>query len=182
MKRILTFAVVAVFLVAGSLQPQAPQAPPKPAPELKRLAYFVGTWKSEGEMKPSGFGPGGKFTSTDTAKWMQGRFFLVTNSDGIGPLGPGKETSYMGYDPNEKVYTFHLFNSMGENVSAKGKVQGDTWTWNSEEKMGGNTIGVRFTIKEVSPTEYTFKMEMSQNAGPWSTVGEGKTTKVAAKK
>ncbi len=53
---------------------------------------------------------------------------------------------------------------------------GDTWG-KREEKVGTTTTSVRATIKEVSPTVYTFKLEMSQNGGAWMTVSEAKSTK-----
>src|SRR5271157_4956265 len=55
----------------------AQMGPPKPGPELKKLDYFLGTWTSEGESKPSPMGPGGKFTESGHGEWMDGGFFLV---------------------------------------------------------------------------------------------------------
>jgi hypothetical protein len=57
---ILVCLVLLSFAALASAQ--APQGPPKPAPELERLTYFSGTWTSEGDMKPSPWGPGGKFS------------------------------------------------------------------------------------------------------------------------
>lgn len=180
MKRAPILIFVCTILLATSSQAQAPQGPPKPGPELKRLAYFVGTWKTEGEMKPGMFGPGGKMTSSDKVEWMKGGFFTVTHSQGTSSMGSGQEVSYTGYDTNEKVYTYHSFSSMGQTVTAKGTVTGATWNWTSEEKAGGNTTNIKVTIKEVSKNEYTFKMELSQNGGAWSTLAESTSTRVTA--
>src|SRR5262245_49191390 len=80
-----TFAACALSLaVAVSASAQAPQAP-KPGPEHERLGYFVGKWTSEGEMKPSPFGPGGKTTGTDRCEWFEGKFAVICHSDGKGP-------------------------------------------------------------------------------------------------
>jgi ABC-type transporter MlaC component len=38
--------------------------------------------------------------------------------------------------------------------------------------MGDDKYSVRVTIKRVSPTEYTFKLEMSKNGGEFSVVQE----------
>ncbi len=62
------FVVGLVFAVA--LSAQAPPQMPKPGPEQKRLSYFVGNWATEGDMKPSPFGPGGKFSSTVKASLL----------------------------------------------------------------------------------------------------------------
>jgi hypothetical protein len=78
----------------------------------------------------------------------------------------------MGYDADQKVYTFHEFGSSGEVIDAKGTVNGDTWNWTADSKMGEDKYAVRVTIKRVSPTEYTFKLEMSKNGGEFSVVEE----------
>jgi hypothetical protein len=96
----------------------------------------------------------------------------MCHSEGTGPMGPGKGISFLGYDPNEKVYTYHEFTNTGDAIDAKGTVNGDTWNWTAESKMGDTKMNVRVTIKHVSKTEYTFKLEMSQNGGAFSIVEE----------
>jgi hypothetical protein len=177
MKRASTVVFVAVLALATAVTAQTP-GPPKPGPEQKRLGYFVGNWITDAEMKPSPYGPGGKFTSKDHADWMPGGFFVVNHSDWKSPMGDGTELAVMGYSTEDKVYTYHAFNSMGEAESSKGTVEGDAWTWMSNEKMGGKVMRGRFTVKELSPTSYTFKFEMAPEGGDWATVMEGKATKV----
>jgi hypothetical protein len=150
---------------------------PKPGPELKKLEYFVGTWSSEGEMKPSPFGPGGKFTGTEQIEWMDGDFFLVGHAEGDSSMGHEKSLSVWGYDADKKVYTYHAFNSMGEAISATGTAAGDSWNWTSEETMAGKLMRSRYTIKTASPTSYTFKLEMQPEGGEWGTMMEGKASK-----
>ena len=181
MKRVTVLLAVCVMLFVISIQAQAPQGPPKPAPEVKRLAYNVGTWNMVGEAKPFGPMPGGKLTGTEKCEWMSGGFFVTCHSQVTGGMGPVKGVSFMGYDPNEKVYTYHAFNSMGDAIEAKGTVNGDTWNWTSESKMGPDAkLSVRVTVKEVSPTEYTFKLEMAQNGGDFAVAQETTSHKVAA--
>jgi len=150
---------------------------PKPPPELKRLDYFAGTWAAEGEIKPGPMGSGGKFTGTNQVQWMDGGFFLVTHSEFNGIMGKGTETSYMGYDSNDKFYTYDSFNSLGEADHAKGNVDGDTWTWQSETRIGSQTVKGRLTIKVLSATTYNFMFELSPDGATWNTVLEGKDTK-----
>ena len=185
MKRI---AVFAVFVLLFSVLIAAAQGPPKPtpAPELKKLDYFIGSWKTEGELKPGSMGPGspaGKYSSLESCKWMSGHFFLVANSTTSGAMGQLVETAYFGYNTDEKAYTYDAFNSMGEAEHFKGNVEGDTWTWTSTEKMGGQTMKARFTLTIASPTSYTFKFEIApENSSNYTTVVEGKSTKVVAAK
>ena len=156
----------------------AQMGPPKPGPELKKLDYFLGTWTSEGEAKPGPMGPGGKFTESGHGEWMDGGFFLVIHSDFKGgTMGNATGTAYMGYNADEKVYTYDAFSSMGENIHAKGTLDGDTWNWTNEFKMGPQTMKSRYTMKILSPDSYTFKFEMSPDGTKWETGMEGKTTK-----
>jgi hypothetical protein len=175
MKRRMAAICVVMLMLASVAVAQAPQMP-KPGPETKRLQYFVGTWKSEYELKPGPMGPGGKMASTDHAQMMPGGFFAVTHTDGTGAMGELHEISVLGYDAEAKVYTYDAFNNYGEAEHFKGTVQGDTWTWTSEAKMGGKPAKLRFTAKEVSPAMYTMKLEMATDSG-WTTVMEGKSTK-----
>jgi hypothetical protein len=43
--------------------------------------------------------------------------------------------------------------------------------------MGGMTMHGRFTMKNVTPTSYSFNYDMSQDGKTWNTVMEGKATK-----
>jgi hypothetical protein len=165
----------AVVLIAVSATAQL--APPKPGPELKRLAYFKGTWTVQGDAKPNQYGPGGKMTETEANDWMQGGFFLLCHVDFKSAMGDGTGLSVMGFNPDEKVYTYDSFNSWGEAEHATGTVTGDTWTWLSESKMMGKATQTRFTIKEGSPESYTFKFEMTGPEGAWKTVMDGTATK-----
>jgi len=178
MKTRFTILACMTLLLGIALSARAQMEIPTPAPELKKLDYFAGTWITEGEIKPGPMGTGGKFTGTNHVQWMDGGFFLVTHSEfNGGTMGKGTETSYMGYDSNDKMYTYDSFNTMGEADHAKGNVNGHTWTWQSETRMGPQTTKGRLTIKMLSATTYSFKFEMSPDGTTWNTVMEGKDTK-----
>jgi uncharacterized protein DUF1579 len=182
MKRLsVTLAFSTVIIgAAASLWAQAPA--PKPGPELKKLEYFTGTWTMVGDVKPSPMGPGGKTTMTEHDQWMEGGFFLVSHSTYKSPEGNGTGIALMGYNPEEKVYTYDEYDSVGEAMHSKGTVEGDTWTWTNEAKMGGKTMKMRFIMKMISPTAYTFKFDMSEDGTHWNTTMEGKSTKSAKAK
>ena len=122
-------------------------------------------------------GPGGKWTGKDHYEWMEGGFFLVGQSEYNGPEGKAKGPSFLHYDINDKMFVYDSFNSMGEAEHAKGNVSGDTWTYTSDEKMGGQSFKGRYSMKILSPTSYAMKFEMSQDGTNWMTVMEGKATK-----
>ena len=149
------------------------QGPPKPAAEHQRLAYFVGQWTNQGEMKGP-FGPGGKIMSTDTCEWFEGQFAVMCRSEGKSPLGPMKSVGIISYSAEEKVYTYYAIDNSGMTMTTvqRGTVKGDTWTF-----TGGQKVKVRVMIKEVSPTSYTFMMEMQDADGKWAPMIESTSTK-----
>jgi hypothetical protein len=169
------FALAIAMLLLSSAFGQ--QSAPKPGPEVQKLIYFVGHWTSEGDLKPGPMGPGGKVSINEEATWMDGGFFVIFHSKFKSVMGDGTGIALMGYDPQEKVYTYDEFNSVGEAVHAKGTVEGDTWTWNNEIKMGVQTMKARFTQKVVSPNSYSYKFEVSPDGANWNLVMDGKDTK-----
>lgn len=177
MKTPFTILACIMLSLGSAFSTRAQTETPKPAPELKKLDYFVGTWTADGELKPGPLGAGGKFAGTNRVQWMDGGFFLVTHSEFNGAMGKGTETAYMGYDSNDSMYTYDSFNSLGEADHAIGNVDGDTWTWLSETRIGTQTLKARLTIKVLSATEYRFKFETSSDGSTWNTVLEGRDTK-----
>jgi len=158
----------------------AQEGAPKPTPEHKRLGYFVGTWHTEGEMKPGPMGPGGKMSGTDKCSWYEGGFAVICNSEGAMPMGPMKSIGIMGYSAEQKVYTYVGIDSAGMSMTTvpRGTLSGDTWTYDDESMMGGQKVKSRVIIKELSPTAYTFKMDVQGPDGKWVTAMESKSTKV----
>jgi len=165
--------LVLIIAICALAQPETP----KPGPEHKKLDYFVGSWTSLGNAKPGPMGPGGAVTIQEENKWMDGGFFVVIHETITGATGNGSGLAFLGYDPNDKVYTYDEFNSFGEATHAKGTVEGDTWTWLSDLKAGPQTMKGRFTMKIVSPTVYNYSFEMSTDGKTWTLILDGKDTK-----
>jgi Protein of unknown function (DUF1579) len=176
MKRIIGVLAVLVLTLGVSARAQAPTQ----GPEVKRLGFFIGTWKEVGTAHLGSMqGPEGKITSTTKYEWLPGEFFVVGHSDTMTSMGANREMSVMGWDDAKKIYTYHSFDSDGEADEATGTLNGDIWSWTTDN-MGGAPIKVRLMIKEVSKTEYTFKMEVSQDGSTWITAIESTSTKVVA--
>jgi Protein of unknown function (DUF1579) len=174
----LAAAALASFV---TLQVAAAQAPPsaKPGPEHARLAYFVGKWKAEGEVKPGPMGPGGKISTTDDCQWFEGKFSVICRSEGTTPNGPTRSIGILGYSSEEKVYTYYGTDNTSMTMTSvpKGTLQGDTWTYTDESTMGGQKVKSRVTIKELSPKSYSFRMEFQGPDGKWMPAMESTSTK-----
>ena len=174
MKRLGLVLFSALLLATTAI---AQTQPPKPGPELQKLDLFVGTWTLDGTMKPSAMGPGGSMTEGEKCEWMEGGFYVICHSDYKSSMGNGVGLSVLGYSADDKVYTYREFNSFGEFDDSRGSVEGDTWTWTSDEKMGAMTMKGRFIMKVTSASAYNFTFDMSQDGAKWSTVMEGKASK-----
>lgn len=181
MNRRISSAAVALVAALGSIVAvaQAPPAKPAPGPEHKKLAYFVGTWKGDAELKPNPYMPGGTYTSTDRCEWFDGNFAVVCRGEGNGPMGPVKSMGLMGYNTDEKVYTYYGLDSAGMTMAsvARGKADGSTWTYTEESTMGGKPVKSRYTIRQLSPTSYSFTWETQGADGKWTTLMEGRQNK-----
>jgi hypothetical protein len=175
MKRLTMF--FAVFMTMTMMTATGLAQMPTPAPEIKKLEAFAGTWTLDGDLKPGPMGPGGKITENETCEWMQGNFYLVCHTDFKGDMGGGTGISIMGYSTDDKAYTYREFNSWGEFTDSKGKLDGDTWSWTNDQKMGSTVMKARFTMKVASPTAYNFMFELSPDGTKWQTVMDGKATK-----
>jgi hypothetical protein len=173
-QRTLTLFIATLLLTAAA---SAQMNMPKPGPEHKKLDYFTGKWTCDGDTKPGPMGPGGKMTLSDDNKWMEGGYFVVMHSEfKSASMGNGSGIAFLGYDADERKYTYNEFNSMGESTFSKGTVDGDAWTWIGDMKMNPPGKG-RFSEKILSPSSYTFKFEMSSDGTNWTPIMDGKCTK-----
>ena len=182
-RKSLKIVVVSSFVLAFAalVVAQAPETPkPKPGPEHAKLAYFVGNWQSDGTIKENPVFPAGKMTSKDRCEWFDGKFAVICHSEGTSPLGATKGIGIMSYSPESKTYTYYGTDSSGMMIMTSvphGKVEGKTWTYDDESKMGDVTMKSRYIMNEQSPTSYTFKYEIQGPDGAWITLMEGTSTK-----
>jgi len=182
---ILALSGILAAALAVAADDKKENAPPKPGPDVKKLGYFAGTWTMEADVKASPMMPAGKMTTTDKCSWYTGGFSVICNSKGTGPTGAVVSMGILGYNPEEKAYTYYGVDNGGHVDTGKGTTDGKSWVFTNSEKMGGKTTYGRYSMNDITPDAYTFKMEMSEDNKTWNTVMEGKATrapKEAAKK
>jgi hypothetical protein len=176
------FAALALLLCTTIAFAQAPTAPPKPGPEVKKMAALIGTWTVTMDNKPvPGMSPGGKATATRTCVWTAGGFG-VSCKESVVMIGMGKVTSdaIMAYDPETKKYVYSEVSSDGETIVAHGVNDGDTWVFDNDFTMQGKPMHGRFTVKYSSKDACEMKLEMGPDAISLQTVMEGKQMRKAA--
>lgn len=173
--------VVLAFGLVVASAPSYAQAPemPNPAPEHEKLGVFVGYWTFEGELQPNPIMPGGAIAATQTCDWFEGGFAVVCRGEGSAPVGPTTELAILSYSTEEQAYTYYGIDNTGMVLTdvPLGTVDGDTWTYVSEMKMGGQQVKLRNTLTVTSPTSYTARTDMAGADGIWSTIVEGTATK-----
>lgn len=154
---------------------------PKPGPEVQKLSYYVGTWKGEGETKGGAFGAAGKLSSSFTCEWFAGEFHLVCQGWEKGPTGRRNFLNIKTYDEKTKVYTEYGISNFGDSeYQTKGSIVENKRIFNFDIDAGGKPIKFKYTEVMVSPTFFTYQAEASVDGGQWTTIAEGRITKIGA--
>lgn len=170
MKRLLAF-----LLVLSAATTAIGQEPSRSA----ELNYFSGTWKLEIHMNaPALYGK--TFVATERNEWMPGRALLLSRQEAEDGMVGG--VTVLAYDPENKTYRYHQIKNNGELRDLRGTFDNGTWTWTS----GGlskhdQSPKTRLVIKEVNDTSYTLRLESATDGHDWSTVMEGKASKILAR-
>jgi hypothetical protein len=154
-------------------------AQPKPGPEIGKLAYYLGSWRGEGEAKAGPFGPGGKLSSSTTCEWFDGGFHLVCRGEEHGPTGKRTFLNIRAYDEKTQAYTEYGISNLGETeYNTGGTIVGNTKTFAFDMNIEGKPTKLRYVEVQVSPTLYTYEAAASTDGGPWAVIAEGKVRKV----
>ncbi|HJS73363.1 MAG TPA: DUF1579 family protein [Vicinamibacteria bacterium] len=154
---------------------------PAPGPEEKALAAFAGTWKFEGKAEDGPMGPGGPVSMTETCEMFEGGFALVCRAEGKNTMGPSKTLAIMSYDREKKAYTYYAVEKDFPPFMAIGKNTGNTWNWDTDATMGGQTMKTKVTVTLTTPTTQTFEMKMSTDGGKtWVPAMSAKSTKTTS--
>ena len=180
-KRQSTLVGVLIVVCSMLVYAQGSQAP-KPGPEHKKLAVFLGSWSVEGEYKVgNGYGaPAGKTTQLERWQWLPGEFFIQMNREGKGPAGDFKHNIIWGYDAGSKKYTVAVFN-LTAGASSSGTItnSGNTWMISSDgHTPDGKPFQERCTLTIVPNASYTVKCETSTDGKNWLPSWEEKATKL----
>lgn len=142
---------------------------PQVTDEHRRLSFLTGTWAGEETLQPSPWDPhGGKATGRIESRTDLDGFFVVADytQDRGGQCNYRGHGVY-GYDPMEKCYTLHWFDSFGMAPAspARGQFTGDTLTFENRTPMGYG----RYVYVLKGDGRYAFRMETSQDGRQWMT-------------
>jgi hypothetical protein len=145
----------------------------------ERLNYFLGTWNVEMHMKTGALNSR-VYSATEHNEWAPDHSLLLSKPEADRALPEGG-IAVMGYSSTKHTYTYHILKSTGDSEDLQGTVEDRTWTWLSDEaRTGRESTKTRITMKEISPTSYTLRVETLPAGGIWFTVMEGTVKKIVA--
>jgi|SRR5579872_909281 len=146
-------------------------------PAREKLNYFTGTWNVEMHMKTGALNSR-EYFATEHNEWAPDHSLLLSKPEADGALPEGG-LAVMGYSSSKHVYTYHILKSTGDSEDLLGTAEHGTWTWQTDEtRTGQESVRTRITMKEISQTSYTMRVETLPAGGRWFTIMEGTATKI----
>jgi hypothetical protein len=149
---------------------------PKPTEAHRKLNSLAGRWVGQEKMFPSPWDPkGGTAVGHCHNRLAVDDFVIVHDYEQerngtISFRGHG----VFSYDPAEKSYVLHWWDSMGMAVNVfKGDFEGNTLRMLCREVQGTS----RGTWEFLDASHYRFRMEMSPDGRQWMTLIEGNYTR-----
>jgi hypothetical protein len=166
MKTRLAGLTIVTLLVVPSLVPAQ-----QPSPDQKKLDVMVGKWTIEVDTKATPLSPANKATGTEECQWFANRH-VVCRSEAKGSAGTYSQMRTLSYVPARKQYQAYTIDSLGSALVAYGQVNGDTWTFTTEQP----TFNIRLTLK-IAAGAYTALAEFGGADGKWAPLSEVKGTR-----
>ena len=157
---------LAVLLCSTLLAAQSATLQPRRAP----LAGYIGHWETSGKFYDTKFSKTHTVTSTLDCDWSPQGTYMVCEQ--LIHDDQGEHTQLTIYTPNPDGpdFTFYTFNKPGEKpFMGSLKIEGDTWTYGPPP---GQPSQFR-TTNIVKKDEVTYKVELSDETGKWTTISEG---------
>lgn len=150
---------------------------PKLLDEHRRLKALAGNWTGEERIHPSPWDPkGGDAAGRFQARVDMDGFFVVADYvEERGGQVAYRGHGVYGYDPRQKAYTMHWFDSMGSGTPepARGRWEGNRLTFQNTNPMGQN----RYSYVFEAENSFRFIIENSRDGKNWATFMEGKYTR-----
>ncbi|HWP43517.1 MAG TPA: DUF1579 family protein [Blastocatellia bacterium] len=142
--------------------------PARPGPEMEKIKFQLGTWKTT-EKHEAGQGyPGGEGKGTMVVRPGPGGLSLImeyTSSSSV--IGPFSGLGITVWDAEARTYKNYWVDSFTAGLmEMTGNWQGKDFVLTGQAKQMGKTYTMKEVITDITPTSYTLKMYMSEDGGP----------------
>ena len=181
--RSLGFRIAIVMLIPCALSALASGPQAAPAPDgLNKLGAFVGTWKSEGEMKDSAYSKAQpNITSEFTCQWSPNHGFMVCDQEVRSPNGINNDLSIYTFDESKHEYRFFGFGRNDARVRTPAlTIEGNTWVYLGGFEDGSKHVRFRTTNVFTSQGHVRWRSEYSEDGSQWTLMGEGTDIRVGS--
>lgn len=178
-------SLVLIFCVAvGVIRAADTPAKPPATLETAKLGAFLGQWESEGKTLETAYSHTKQTSSKTSCNWSGNGNFLICDQTNKGTDGAThNQLTIYAYNEKDGNYTYSSFQDPGAKpFTASLKIEGNTWTYTGGnfEQNGKKVRFQTINVFESSSVE-NFKIQYSENDGPWVVTGEGTAHKVWAK-
>jgi hypothetical protein len=177
MRALIALIVAACFNVSALAQ--QPTQSPKPDPELKKLAVYVGQWRYEGESKPGPLGPAGKVAGEAISEMILRGFFLDWRWKEQANGAETRGLEILGYDPINKNYSSTAYVDDGSSSAGAYVFEGNTSNYSGRLTIGEKQYLFRYTETFAADLmSFVQRAEVSVDGKTWMPLSEIRYTKV----
>jgi uncharacterized protein DUF1579 len=160
---------ITVLSIAALLA--APFGAAAQSPDQKKLDVMVGKWSIDIDTKATPLSPANKASGTEECQWFAARH-VVCRSEAKGSAGSYGQIRTISYVAARKQYMAHTVDSLGSALVAYGQVNGDTWTFTTDQPA----FNIRLTLK-IAAGGYTALAEFAGADGKYLTLSEVTATR-----
>jgi hypothetical protein len=136
----------------------------KPGAPERRLAAFVGRWRTRGRTTD---GTDVEIDCRDEYRWLPGGFFVVHRWNGRVGSQRVHGLEVIGHDAKARAYRTRFFDGGGAEGTERMTVRGRTWTW-----LGRGVMGAAWhrcvSVLTADGRRFVARHERSANGRTWS--------------
>jgi len=108
------------------------------ATKMSRLAVFIGTWNTSGEVLETETSPAGAMSATDSYRWLAGQHFIVHDADARFGTQPVRSMEVIGYDRATGKHVARSYDDQGVSEVFDVALRGKKWSiWGAKVRFNG---------------------------------------------
>jgi hypothetical protein len=154
---------------------------PKPAPEITRfLQMFQGRWSTEEKHEPSEMMPqGGTGKGQESFRPGPGKMSVIAEYTSQGTMGEFSGIGIASWDPAAKAYHIHWIDNTGAGMTVMtGRWEGKDLVFTGSDMMMGKKMFTRHAYTDITPTAFTYTIDMGPTSNQLKRAMTVKYTKV----